>query len=80
MHGDLNGEDTLLTMLDLNQLRVFHAVATLKSFTRAADAVHLTQPGISKHIKELEEDYGVHLFERRPRSIAPLRSAPFWHL
>ncbi|QNI34815.1 LysR family transcriptional regulator [Alloacidobacterium dinghuense] len=59
-----------MTVLNLNQLRVFHAVATLKSFTRAADAVHLTQPGISKHIKELEEYYGVRLFERRARSIA----------
>ena len=57
-------------MLNLNQLRVFHAVATLKSFTLAADAMHLTQPGVSKHIKELEEYYGVRLFERRPRSIA----------
>jgi DNA-binding transcriptional LysR family regulator len=57
-------------MLNLNQLRVFHAVATRKSFTLAADAVHLTQPGISKHIKELEESYGVRLFKRRPRSIA----------
>lgn len=57
-------------MLNLNQLRVFHAVATRKSSTLAADAVHLTQPGISKHIKELEESYGVRLFKRRPRSIA----------
>jgi hypothetical protein len=57
-------------MLKLNQLCVFHAVATLKSFTHAADAVHLTQPGISKHIKELEEYYGVRLFERRARSLS----------
>jgi DNA-binding transcriptional LysR family regulator len=57
-------------MRNLNQLRVFHAVATLKSFTHAAEAVHLTQPGISKHIKELEEFYEVCLFERRTRSIA----------
>jgi DNA-binding transcriptional LysR family regulator len=57
-------------MLNLNQLRVFHAAATLKSFTLAADAVHLTQPGISKHIRELEEFYGIRLFERRARSIA----------
>jgi DNA-binding MarR family transcriptional regulator len=50
--------DALVMVLNLNQLRVFHAVATLKSVTRAADAVHLTQPGISRHIKELEEYYG----------------------
>ena len=32
--------------------------------------MHLTQPGISKHIKELEEYYGIRLFEKRARSIA----------
>jgi DNA-binding transcriptional ArsR family regulator len=68
--GELNGEDTFLTMLNLSQLRAFHAVATLKNFTRAAGAVHLTQPGISRHIKELEESYGVRLFERRARFMA----------
>jgi len=42
-------------MINLDKLRVFQAVAQARSFTRAADAVHLTQPGVSKHIKQLEE-------------------------
>jgi len=57
-------------MLNLNQLRIFHSVADLLSFTRAADALHLTQPGISKHVKQLEEHFGTRLFERRGRKIA----------
>ena len=57
-------------MLNLNQLRIFHSVACLSSFTRAADAMHLTQPGISKHVRQLEEHYGTRLFERRGRTIA----------
>jgi DNA-binding transcriptional LysR family regulator len=57
-------------MLNLNQLRIFHSVASLSSFTRAADAMHLTQPGISKHVKQLEDYYGIRLFERRGKRIA----------
>lgn len=50
--------------MNLNLLRIFHAVAKFQSFTRAATELHLTQPGISKHIKELERQYGVRLFDR----------------
>ena len=55
--------------INLNQLRVFHAAAKAQSFTRAAEALFLTQPGISKYIKELEEYYGVRLFERIGRRV-----------
>ncbi|HUX72388.1 MAG TPA: LysR family transcriptional regulator [Steroidobacteraceae bacterium] len=48
----------------LRQLRVFEAAATLKSFSRAAETLHLTQPGVSMHIKELEGHAGLPLFER----------------
>ncbi len=54
---------------NLNQLRVFHTVAKLQSFTRAADALCLTQPGISKHIKQLEGHYGVRLFDRLGKKV-----------
>jgi DNA-binding transcriptional LysR family regulator len=55
--------------MNLNQLTVFHKVAKLQSFTRAADALCLTQPGISKHIKQLEEYYGVRLFDRLGKKV-----------
>ena len=57
-------------MINLNQLRIFQAVAQTRSFTRAADVVHLTQPGISKHIKQMEEYFGVPLFDRLGKKVA----------
>jgi DNA-binding transcriptional LysR family regulator len=57
------------TKINLNQLRVFHVAAKAQSFTRAAEALFLTQPGISKHIKELEEYYGTRLFDRLGKKV-----------
>ncbi len=54
-------------MINLDQLRIFQAVAQSRSFTRAAEIVHLTQPGISKHIKQMEQYFGVPLFDRSGR-------------
>jgi LysR family transcriptional regulator, low CO2-responsive transcriptional regulator len=53
------------------QLRAFHAVASEASFTRAAEALHVTQPTLSAQVKSLEESYGVLLFDRRGRRTAP---------
>lgn len=52
------------------RLQVFHAVAKHLSFTRAADALFMTQPAVTFQIKQLEEQYGTRLFERRHGSIA----------
>ena len=57
-------------MINLDQLRIFQAVAQTRSFTRAAGIVHLTQPGISKHIKQMEEYYGVPLFDRTGKKVS----------
>jgi DNA-binding transcriptional LysR family regulator len=54
-------------MINLDQLRVFQAVARTHSFTRAAEVVHLTQPGISKHIRQMEEYFDAPLFDRSGR-------------
>ena len=51
-------------------LRAFHAVATQGGFSRAAAALHVTQPTISDQVKALENLYGVQLFERRGRRVA----------
>jgi DNA-binding transcriptional LysR family regulator len=56
-------------MINLDQLRIFQAVAQSRSFTRAADLVHLTQPGISKHIKQMEAYFGVPLFDRSGKRV-----------
>ena len=50
--------------VSLRQLRVFEAAATLRSFSKAAESLHLTQPGVSMHIKQLETNAGLALFER----------------
>ncbi len=51
-------------MLDLTKLQTFLHVAQSMSFSEAAEQLHLTQPTISHHIKMLERDLGVELFER----------------
>ena len=57
-------------MINLDQLRIFQAVAQSRSFTRAAEIVHLTQPGISKHIKQMEQYFEVPLFDRSGKRVA----------
>jgi len=66
-------------MINLERLRIFHAVVQTGSFTRAAEAVHLTQPGISKHIKALEDELGVVLFDRQPRRISLTQAGEILH-
>jgi DNA-binding transcriptional LysR family regulator len=55
--------------VSLRQLRVFEAAASNRSFSKAAEALHLTQPGVSMHIKELEISAGLPLFERIGRKL-----------
>ena len=50
--------------VSLRQLKVFEAAASNRSFSKAAQLLHLTQPGVSMHIKELESNAGLPLFER----------------
>jgi LysR family transcriptional regulator, low CO2-responsive transcriptional regulator len=53
------------------QLRAFHHVATCGGFSRAAEALHLTQPAISDQVRRLEEDYDVLLFNRIRKQVTP---------
>ncbi|MEK7879004.1 MAG: selenium metabolism-associated LysR family transcriptional regulator [candidate division NC10 bacterium] len=56
--------------MTLRQLEVFLAVAQAKSFRGATERLALSQPGLSQHIKELEEDLGAPLFDRLGRSVS----------
>lgn len=53
----------------LQQLRVFQAVAELRSYTRAAEEIHLSQPGVSIQVKRLEEILDTTLFEKMGNQI-----------
>lgn len=55
----------------LTQLRSFHAVATEGSFTRAAQALHVSQPTVTTQVRQLEDLYKVELFHRTGRRIRP---------
>ena len=51
------------------QLRAFHHVALHGGFSRAAEALHLTQPAISDQVRKLESEYDVRLFDRRKKQV-----------
>lgn len=55
--------------MDLHKLAVFCKVIELKSFTRAAEAMLLSQPTISEHIRSLEQETGQRLINRLGREI-----------
>ncbi|MDD3225085.1 MAG: LysR family transcriptional regulator [Clostridium sp.] len=57
-------------MIDI-RLFTFITVARTKSFTKSGEVLNITQPAVSQHIKYLEEEYGVKLFEKVGRGIEP---------
>jgi DNA-binding transcriptional LysR family regulator len=60
--------------VDLRQLEVFARVVELRSFSRAAEALHLTQSTVSEHVRLLEEEVGTRLFDRLGRETLPTRA------
>ncbi len=55
--------------MDIRALEVFCKIVELKSFSKAAEAVYLTQPTVSGHIKGLEEFVGLKLLDRLGREV-----------
>ncbi|MDB5953831.1 LysR family transcriptional regulator [Ramlibacter sp.] len=56
--------------LTMRQLRAFVAIARLQSFTRAAEQLHITQPGLSGMVRDIEQQLDCRLFERTTRAVA----------
>ena len=55
--------------MDFGQIEAFVQVSTHSSFSRAAEALHLTQPSITARIQALERELGEELFERGGRGV-----------
>jgi DNA-binding transcriptional LysR family regulator len=59
--------------VNLRQLQTFISIVKLGSFTRAARLLHLSQPALTKQIRQLEETLGVRLLDRNTKSVAVTR-------
>lgn len=64
----------MLRRLTMAELRALAAVKANKTLSRAADALHVTQPTLSQHIRGIEQKLGLHLFDRHRRGMEPTRT------
>ena len=73
MHSDkiceLDSQVSYPRLPSLTALRCFEAAARLESFSRAAEALHLTHGAVSRAVRLVEDDLGTALFERRNRRV-----------
>lgn len=61
--------------MDIHHLRVFLSVYKNRSFTKASEELHLSQPTVSDHVRSLEDELGCVLFDRLGRTIKPTKEA-----
>jgi len=65
----MTGYEWDVIIMTIRHLKVFVSVCENKSITRAAEKLYMTQPAVSKIIKELEDYYGIKLFDRISRRL-----------
>ena len=56
--------------MNLHHLRIFLAVADTGSISAGAQRLHISQPAVTREIREFEASLGLALFDRRPRGVA----------
>lgn len=55
--------------MNLHSLRIFHAIASEGSFTRAAKLLVISQPAVSQQLQQLESQFEMKLLDRLPRGV-----------
>lgn len=63
-------EERIVLKLDIRQLETFIQVARLKSFSKAAEKLFITQPTVTNHIQNLEQELGTILINRSGKNIS----------
>lgn len=57
--------------MNLNHLSIFHAVMKAGTISGGAAALHISQPAVSKQLKQFEKEVGLTLFARKPKGVVP---------
>lgn len=65
--------------MELRQLKYFLTVAEELHFRKASEKLHMTQPSLSRQIKQLEEEMGTELFKRTKRSVTLTDAGAFFY-
>ena len=68
---NINVQNILVNNMEIWQIKYFIQVYKCKSFSKAAENLHISQQGLSRTIKNIEDELGLLLFERSPKGVQP---------